>query len=107
MHGDPLLLWMVMPIAVGGVAAFGRNWRPAGYWIAASILAAIPLTERLMFAAVMMARFNADSSFDTGHQLLLWTGFWAIPIALVFYLTRAHLVRVAPVVVAFTGVART
>jgi hypothetical protein len=25
MHGDPLLLWMAMPIAIGGVAAFGQE----------------------------------------------------------------------------------
>ena len=105
MHGHPLLLWMAMSIAIGGIAAFGRNWRPTRYWMAALILAAIPMTERLMYAAATMARFNTEWSFDIGGQLLLWTGFWAIPIALVFYLTRTHFVRVDPVLAAFAGVA--
>ena len=95
MEGDPVVLWLIMPILVALSAVLGAGSSNRQYWATASALAVAPLLFVLWWA---------NLEIDLPAALANWLGFFAVPTVVVFAVARRFRVQARPLLAWCAGV---
>ena len=95
-EGDPVVLWLVVPILVAVAAVLGAGVSQRRYWATASALAIAPLLFVLWWA---------NLKIDPQAALASWLGFFAVPTVAVFAVARRFRVQARPLLAFCAGVA--